>query len=493
MSSLSLNGSPESRRSDSHQRLARRTRIVATIGPASDSPEVITRMAEAGMDVARLPLAHGTIDDAVARLRRIRAAAPDVGVLADLPGPKIRAAGFPDGGAVVVAGATIELVDAVAGAHSSESRIAVDYNGLCGQLQPGDRIALGDGGVALTVENTTSGGTVLARVRSGGRLQGRPGVTAPAGRTALVTPTDDDLSKLEVLLQEGIDSVAVSFVCRAEDMDTVRSHTGSGPMLCAKIETPEGVADLSRILAASDSVMVARGDLGVRVPIEDVPHVQKQIIREAIRYGSPVITATQMLESMISSPVPTRAEVTDIANAVFDGTSAVMLSGESAIGADPVLAVATMASIAWRAEREFDYEGWGASLGAQEVADVPSQRITAAITAAAWRAAVEEDAAAVIACTRTGATARAIARFRPAAPILATTPLESTMRQLKMSWGVESLLVQESASTDEIVWFSVKAAVEHGYAKPGDVVVVLAGSPTEKEPVTDTLRIVQVH
>jgi pyruvate kinase len=465
---------------------------VATIGPASDRPDTIAAMAEAGMDVARLPLAHGTIDEAVARLRRIRAAAPDVAVLADLPGPKVRAAPFPDGGDAVVAGSTVELVTSDGKDESSAVRIAVAHDDLVRHLQPGDRVALGDGGVALVVESRR-GDVVLTRARSGGLLQGRPGVTAPAGRTALATPTEDDLNKLEVLLAEGIDSVAVSFVCRAEDMEAVRAAAGPGPLLVAKIETPEGVADLDRILAASDAVMVARGDLGVRIPLEDVPHVQKQVIRAGIRYGRPVITATQMLESMISSPVPTRAEVTDIANAVFDGTSAVMLSGETAIGVDPVAAVSTMASIAWRAEQDFDYAHWGAGLGAQEVAGGFAQRITAAITAAAWRAAQEEQAAAIIACTRTGATARAIARFRPAAPILATTPLDLTIRQLRMSWGVESLKVQESSSTDELVWFSVKAAVEAGFAKAGDVVVVLAGSPTEPEPVTDTLRIVQVR
>jgi pyruvate kinase len=481
----------DSSRASSTASSNRRTRIVATIGPASDAPEVIAKMTDAGMDVARLPLAHGTIDDAVARLRRIRAAAPQIGVMADLPGPKIRAAGFVDG-TVVAAGDTIELVTAETGSISTKDRIAVAHAGLVPNLQPGDRIALGDGIVSLVVEDT-DGDLATARIRSGGKLQGSPGVTAPAGRTRLVTPTPDDLSKLEVLLAEGVDSVAVSFVCSAEDMETVRFVAGNSVMLVAKIETPEGVADLSRILAVSDGVMVARGDLGVRVPIEDVPHVQKQIIREGIRYGRPVITATQMLESMITSPVPTRAEVTDIANAVFDGTSAVMLSGESAVGADPTLAVATMAQIAWRAEREFDYDHWGAGLEAQQVADVPTQRITAAITAAAWQAAAEEDASAIIACTRSGATARAIARFRPAAPIIATTPLESTMRQLKMSWGVESLFVQESSSTDEIVWFSVKAAVEAGLVRAGEVVVVLAGSPTESEPVTDTLRIVQVR
>jgi pyruvate kinase len=471
----------------------RRTKIVATIGPASDRPDTIAAMVAAGMDVARLPLAHGSIEDAVVRLRTIRAAAPGIAVMADLPGPKVRAAAFPDGGVRLETGAVIELVTASGpDAASSSTRIAVAHEDMVDHLEPGDRVAMGDGGVALVVEERI-GDRVRARVRSGGLVQGRPGVTAPPGRAALVTPTADDLERLAVLVTEGIDAVAVSFVRNAADMEAVRAAAGPAPLLVAKIETPEGVAALDRILEVSESVMVARGDLGVRIPLEDVPHVQKQVIRAGIRYGRPVITATQMLESMISSPVPTRAEVTDVANAVFDGTSAVMLSGETAIGAHPVEAVATMAAIAQRAEDHFDFTSWGAGLGAQEVAGRAAERITATITAAAWRASMEEGATAIIACTRSGATARAIARFRPEARIVAATPLELTGRQLKMSWGVETVLVKESSSTDEIVWFAVKEAVEQGYAVAGDVVVVLAGSPTEPEPVTDTLRIVQVR
>lgn len=472
---------------------ARRTKIVATIGPASWQADTVANMVEAGMDIARIPLAHGSIEDAVRVVRTIRSAAPDIGVLADLPGPKIRTASFPEGGAAVVAGSPIELVTADA-AHpaSSSSRIAVAHENLIVNLQPGDRVALGDGGVALTIESRV-GDRVIARVRSGGLLQGRPGVTAPASASALSTPTEDDLEKLAVLVAEGVDVVAVSFVNRAADMEIVRSAAGPGPLLCAKIETPEGVADLDNILVVSESVMVARGDLGVRIPLEDVPHVQKQVIRAGIRYGRPVITATQMLESMISSPVPTRAEVTDVANAVFDGTSAVMLSGETAIGANPVEAVATMAAIAQRAEDNFDYRSWGSGLDAQEVAGHETEQVTATITAAAWRASVEQGSPAIIACTRSGATARAIARFRPEAQVIAATPMEMTARQLKMSWGVETVIVKESYSTDEIVWFAVQEAVEQGYARRGDVVVVLAGSPDEPEPVTDTLRLVRVH
>jgi pyruvate kinase len=478
---------------------ARRTRVVATVGPASSDPATLAAMVAAGMDVARLPLAHGSIDDAVGRLRMLRSVAPELGVLADLPGPKVRAASFPDGGATVVAGDPIELVTADTGSASSAACIAVAHNEMVEHLIPGDRIVLGDGLVALRVEGR-SGDRVQATVLSSGLLQGRPGVTAPAGRARLVTPTAEDLDRLTVLLAEGIDMVAVSFVRRAADMEAVRAvcgghggGDGDGPLLMAKIETGEAVEDLDHILAVSDAVMVARGDLGVRIPLEDVPHVQKQVIKAAVRYGRPVTTATQMLESMITSPAPTRAEVTDVANAVFDGTSSVMLSGETAIGAHPVEAVATMASIARRADRDFDHDSWGDGLGVQEVAGAGAQRITATTTSGAWRASQEIGAAAIIACTQSGGTARVISRFRPSAPIVAATPSTRTMRQLTLSWGVSTVGVPVSDSTDDIVWFAVKAAVEAGHAAAGDLVVVLAGSPTEAEPVTDTMRIVQIH
>jgi pyruvate kinase len=356
-------------------------------------------------------------------------------------------------------------------------------------------VALGDGGVVLTVDRRI-GDRAEAVVLNGGRVQGRPGVTAPAGRVAIATPTPDDLERLAALVAEGIDVVAVSFVRSAADMDTVRRAAGpGGPMLVAKIETPEAVDELDAIVAAADAVMVARGDLGVRMALEDVPHIQKRIIRCGVRFGRPVITATQMLESMVSAPVPTRAEVTDVANAVLDGTSALMLSGETAIGADPVAAVRTMAQIAARAEREFDYLGWGAGLAPQEVAGdaFSAARLTAATTAAGWRAALEEDAACIVACTRSGATARAISRFRPVMPLVACTPSEETARQLTLSWGVKTLTVGEASTTDEIVWFAVQAVVQAGFADPGDVVVVLAGSPIEPEPATDTMRLVRVH
>jgi pyruvate kinase len=268
-------------------------------------------------------------------------------------------------------------------------------------------------------------------------------------------------------------------------------------MLVAKIETQEAVDDIDRIIAASDGVMVARGDLGIRCALEDVPHYQKRIIRAGVAYGLPVITATQMLESMIHAPTPTRAEVSDVANAVFDGTSALMLSAETAIGHDPVAAIVAMAKIAARAEKDFDYEGWGRSLPRQlqQAAEgsPAHSRITAAISAAAWRAAGDSDATAIVACTNTGATARAISRFRPPVPILAVTPSEATARQLSVAWGITPVLGQQRSSTEDITWYAVEAAVELGAVRAGDVVAVLVGSPAEPDPTTDMLRLVRVR
>jgi pyruvate kinase len=268
-------------------------------------------------------------------------------------------------------------------------------------------------------------------------------------------------------------------------------------MLIAKIETAEAVAALPEIIAASDGVMVARGDLGLRCALEDVPHHQKRIIRTGVAFGRPVITATQMLESMITAPTPTRAEVTDIANAVFDGTSALMLSAETAIGHHPVLAVETMARVAARAEQEFDYQTWGRTLGRLQsigASSAPMEtRITAAVSAAAWRASIDADVAAIIACTNNGATARAISRFRPKVPVIAATPSARAAHQLSVAWGITPMITDHHGTTDDIVWFAVQRAVESGVVKPGDLVAVLVGSPQDRDPTTDTLRLVRVR
>jgi pyruvate kinase len=264
-------------------------------------------------------------------------------------------------------------------------------------------------------------------------------------------------------------------------------------MLMAKIETGEGVENLEEIIAVSDAIMVARGDLGVRMPIEEVPHLQKEIVRHGVRFARPVVVATQMLESMTHAQVPTRAEVTDVANAVLDGASAVMLSGETAIGDDPVATVTTMDRIVRRAEEYFDYEGWGAGLGVQQIGTgTRSTRITAAITGAAWRAAMEEKAVAIVACTRSGMTARAISRFRPPMPIVAITPSDATARQLRSSWGVEEIYVSPAQDIDELCEVAVTRLKRSGIAKSGDPIVIMAGSASGGAQITDTVRMLIV-
>ena len=480
--------------------LERRTKIVASVGPASEDPTVLRQMIESGMNVARMSLAHGPVEETMARIDAVRQAAEmagrEVGILADLPGPKVRASSFPEGGVYLNEGEITELVPADGEVGSTWQRIAIDQPHLLEMLLAGDKVALGDGGIDLIVEEVDKN-MAKARVLTGGRVQGRPGVALPSGRFTVAVPTAEDIRLLDAMCAAEVEAVAVSFVRSAADIAKVRVAAGPNPpMLVAKIETQEAVDDIDDIVAVSDGVMVARGDLGIRCALEDVPHHQKRIIRTGVAYGRPVITATQMLESMVRAPVPTRAEVTDIANAVFDGTSALMLSGETAIGHDPALAVATMARIAMRAEREFDYEGWGSHLGRQQTAgaqQAPANvRITAAISAAAWRAATDAEVAAIVACTNTGSTARAISRFRPTVPILAVTPSLKTARQLTMAWGVTPVLAERRGTTDDIVRFAVLAAVESGLVRAGDIVAVLVGSPQDPELTTDVLRLVRV-
>jgi pyruvate kinase len=480
----------------------RRTKIVATIGPASDPPEILRGVLEAGADVARIGLAHGSLEASLDRIARVRQASRDVGkkigILVDLPGPKVRSAPFGDEGVLLLAGSELRLAEADAGDVSTAERIAIALPGAIDSLLPGDRIALGDGGVAVVVVDRGAD-HVVARVLAGGVVRGRPGVALPDDRVALRTPTEHDLYLLEGVLQAGVDSVAVSFVQSAEDVAAVRMAIGkAGPTVVAKIETGPAVHELDGILQAADAVMVARGDLGVRLPLEDVPHIQKQIIRSGVAHGKPVITATQMLESMVTAPVPTRAEVTDVANAVFDGTSSVMLSGETAIGIGPVAAVAAMHRITLRAERDFDYRGWGTRLGQQQLvglSEAPTAvRITSAITAAAWRASVDAELAAIIVCTDSGRTARMISRFRPTCPILAMTQYERTAQQLAMAWGIQPFVMDDPpGSTDDAVWRAVEHAANLGLVRPGDLVGVLVGSPAESHQVTtDVLRLVRV-
>jgi pyruvate kinase len=469
----------------------RRTRIVATIGPSSESDDVIVRLAEAGVDVFRLSFAHGDIPSGIERLRRVRSLVPDLAIMVDIPGPKIRAGSFGTSPVTLSVGDKIELSEGF-DETSTPERIVVERLHVLAQLETGDRIHIGDGGVSLLVEQP--GTLTKAIVTSGGTVMGKPGLSLPSSLLNDRLPTDDDRERLEALRYEKFEILAVSFVRSAFDMVSVRTALSRDDvMLMAKIETGEGVENLDEIIAVSDAIMVARGDLGVRMPIEEVPHLQKEIVRHGVRYARPVVVATQMLESMTHAQVPTRAEVTDVANAVLDGASAVMLSGETAIGDDPVAVVTTMDRIVRRAEEYFDYEGWGASLGVQQIgAGTRSTRVTAAITGAAWRAAMEEKAVAIVACTRSGMTARAISRFRPPMPIVAITPSDATARQLRSSWGVQEIYVSPAQDIDELCDVAITRLKHSGLAKPGDPVVIMAGSTEGGAQITDTVRMLIV-
>ena len=474
-----------------------RTKIVATLGPASEGPDVLDALLRAGVDVVRLNLSHGTVESHVERLHAVRAAAERVGqvvgVLADLPGPKVRAGQLPDEGVQLVAGNTLALV---AGEGPSDAeQFHVDYDTLLHDLHPGDRVVIGDGAISLRVESVDDR-SAITRILTGGTSQGRPGVHIPAERLRLHTPTDDDLRLAAIMAAEGVDFLAVSFVRAAADLVKVRRAVlPHRPHLVAKIETLPAVAALEEIAAEADAVMVARGDLGIECPLEDVPHLQKRIIRHCVEVGVPVITATQMLESMITSPSPTRAEVSDIANAVFDGTDALMLSAETAIGHDPVGVVQAMGRIAERAELEASYSAWGTRLGRLQRRQWPegSDRITMAITHAAGLAAVDAGADAILCCTRSGRTTRAMARFRPTPRLIGLSPDPATVRTMTLSWGVVPLEVDIYSSTDELVWFAVETAVTRGLVDRGQVVLVLAGAPDRPSgAATDVLRLVQV-
>jgi len=476
----------------------RRTKVVATIGPASDSPEVLTGLVHAGMDVARLGLAHETLEIALERLARIRAVSAavgrPVGILVDLPGPKVRAGVVEGSGMVLGSGDTLQLVPGTAA--SNPTRIHVDYERLLDDVGPGDHLAFGDGAVVAEVVEHV-GDALEVRVLHGGTLKGRPGVHIPADRLGMTSPTDEDLRLLDAFVEVGVDMVALSFVRSAHDVRRVGTEPHpDGPLVVAKIETRAAVDNLAAITEAAGAVMVARGDLGAEFPIEEVPHLQKRIIAECIAVGRPVITATQMLESMITAPSPTRAEASDVANAVFDGSSALMLSAESAVGADPVRAVDTMARIARRADEEFDYARWANTVAVYHQEQVsrlsPNDAVTNAMSMAGWRAAADTRATAVICISRTGFTVRSIARFRPQVPIIGFSVDERTCRQLTLSWGATPHLLPADTTPANQVDRAMAAARDLGEVRSGDIVAVLHGSDYYPGQATDTVRLVRI-
>lgn len=475
--------------------MLRRTKIVATIGPASQDEATLKQMVRAGMDVARIGLAHGTIEDGLERFRRIRKVAADegrrVGILVDLPGPKVRAASFGESGVDLPTGHSVEMrtgTDA-----SSASVIEVDYEGLLRDVQVGDRLTVGDGGAVLEISDKTPD-KMLANVVHGSRLRGRPGIHIPSDRLQMATPTDDDFVALDAFVDAGVDMIAISFVRSAHDIRRVGTEPHPrGPLVIAKIETRAAVDNLPGIIEAAGAVMVARGDLGNECSLEDLPHLQKQIIRDCIAGGRPVITATQMLESMVTSPAPTRAEASDVANAVFDGSSAVMLSGETAVGADPVNVVRTMSRIARRADEEMDHEAWARQLAEIRMTDqnADAASVTDAMTMATSRATQELGIRNVLCISGSGFTVRSIARFRPEAQILGFSTNEATVQQLTLSWGTLPMLIEERDSNSEMAAEAIRHATAEGLIRSGELVAVLAGSDSRSRS-TNVLRLERV-
>jgi pyruvate kinase len=455
---------------------------VATLGPATADPAVLRGVVEAGVDVVRLNLAHGTLDEhrRTAELVREVAGALDrtVATLVDLPGPKPRTGSFPRGGVSLEEGQLVRL----AGDGPSDVGTVAVGDALLAHVRPGDVIVLGDGAVTLEV---VDGAT--ARVVTGGRVQGRPGVATRPDRVPDRAPTPADLELVDTLRGAPVDFVAASFVRSGDDVAAVRAAVGGdGPAVVAKVETAEAVADLDAVLAAADVVMVARGDLGIRVPLEDVPHLQRRIVRACIDAARPVITATQMLESMVRAPTPTRAEVADVAAAVEDGTDALMLSAETAIGDHPVAAVRTMARVAERAEVELDPDAGGRRVVAGD------STVAEAIAEAAWRAARHAGVAAIVCCTQSGTTARAVARLRPPAPLLGLTPSAATARRLALSWGVVPVVDERVPTPDAVAAGAVEHSRRLGLARPGDVVAVVSAASGVPGALPDSLRLVEV-
>jgi len=475
--------------------MARRTKIIATVGPACEDDATLRKMVRAGMDVARLSLAHGTLDEAALRLEAVRRMAAEegrvVGVLVDLPGPKIRAGSFGEQPVTLAEGSTVEL--RIGNQVSTASVLEVDYEDLLTDVEVGDRLTIGDG--RAVVEIVDAGPDHLsARVAHGGQLSGRPGLHIPADHLALRAPTDDDLVTLERFLELDVDMVALSFVRSADDLLRlpVDPHP-QGPLVVAKIETRAAIDDLPAIIEASGAVMVARGDLGSECSIEELPILQKEIIRQCITLGRPAITATQMLESMVKAPEPTRAEVSDVANAVWDGSSVLMLSGETAIGDDPVNVVATMARIAERADDEFDHRAWLTELAQMRLADTgdPDTAITDAMTYASARALTELGSGTVLCISGSGFTVRSMARFRPAARILGFSSDERTVRQLTLSWGTEPFHLSEDGDIERRVLAALNLARELGHVAVDELVAVLAGTDVRSRS-TNVLRVERV-
>jgi pyruvate kinase len=465
----------------------RSTSIVATIGPASKEPSVLEAMIAAGMDVARLNFAHGTPELHAETAADIRAASERVGrevaILGDLPGPKLRIGPVAGGVAELPRDSRVVLTQEEI--EGTSDRLPVAWKGFPELVDEGDVCYLADGAVRLRVDEINDG-DVVARVEVGGSVASRQGLNLPNVTVSLPAVSEEDLALMDAGLAMGLDYFALSFVRRREDLDPVREHLaekGVEVPLIAKIEKPQAAANGEEIIDSADGIMIARGDLGIELPIEEVPLVQKRLLAVAGRRAKPTITATQMLESMVHSTRPTRAEVADVANAIFDGTDAVMLSQETAVGKHPVLAVEMMASIAETTERELPYGRWLAERGPQ------ANNQYHAIAFGAVGGVYQLGLKCIVSPTNTGTTARLISAYRPKAPVLALSPRLEVVRRCQLLWGVHPRLHEEPLDTLALLEACAQVAVEAGFAEKGDKIGITAGLPAGSAGGTNLFKV----
>ncbi|WCF06886.1 pyruvate kinase [Paenibacillus thiaminolyticus] len=470
----------------------RKTKIVCTIGPSSESLENIKKLIFAGMNVARLNFSHGDFDEHGNRIKNIRQACAElnktVAVLLDTKGPEIRTGKL-----------AVEPIDLVQDEYvtltteeilGDKDRISVTYKELPQDVEVGSTILIDDGLIGLSVVDI-QGTEIKCKIVNGGTIKSKKGVNVPGVKISLPGITEKDANDIRFGIEQGVDFIAASFVRKASDVMEIRNlleaNNAGHIQIISKIENQEGVDNLDEILEVSDGLMVARGDLGVEIPAEEVPLVQKRMIEKCNLAGKPVITATQMLDSMQRNPRPTRAEASDVANAIFDGTDAIMLSGETAAGKYPVESVLTMSRIAEKAESALEYHELLAKQSSKQQATV-----TDAISQAVANSALELDAKAIISSTQTGYTARMVSKYRPKAPIIAVTPSEQVMRGLCLSWGVVTVKSEAANSTDEMFDEAVRGGVKTGIVSEGDLVVITAGVPTGCAGSTNLIKISQI-
>lgn len=467
----------------------RRTKIVCTLGPATNDVETMKKLIESGLDAARINFSHGTYEshgETIAKLKQAREEmnAP-IPLILDTKGPEIRIRTFAEGKIHLESGDAFTLTTKEV--EGDQSIVTVTYKDMPNDLQRGSRVLLDDGLIELRVESI-AGEDIHCTVVNGGNLSSNKGVNIPGIKINLPSLTEKDISDLKFGVENGFDIVAASFIRRAADVTNIRrileDFGGENIQIISKIENQEGVDNIDSILEVSDGIMVARGDLGVEIPPEEVPLVQKILIAKANRWGKPVITATQMLESMVNSPRPTRAEANDVANAIFDGSDAIMLSGETAMGNYPIEAVATMARIAQKAEGSMKY-------GTKMVAETEPERvnITNAISLAACATAAELSTSCICTITQSGFTARMIAKHRPVCPIVAGTPNERAWRQMNLIWGCKSLHYEGELPKGGVFDAVIKIAERSGLVNNGDTVVLAMGMPVGVSGATNTLRV----